>query len=167
MKCSCTASPWSGKQGIFRNVGEPFSQWTASEFRLSVRVLYTWLSVSILTSRESCQCSCVVLSVLVLVANCSGSVNRTATVAKQMTVLLVESSAGITAVKARMGRRNICEIKLELVGAVKLAGAPKAGDSVKGQIYNKAKLETTFRLDYSLHLFRYPPSLSLSLSHGQ
>ena len=72
------------------------------------------------------------LSVLVLVANCSGSVNRTATVAKQMTVLLVESSAGITAVKARMGRRNICEIKLELVGAVKLAGAPKAGDSVKG-----------------------------------
>ena len=38
--------------------------------------------------------------VFVMAAKCSGSANRNSTVAKQMTVLVVESSAGITAVKA-------------------------------------------------------------------
>jgi len=83
-----------------------------------------------------------------------------------MTVLVVESSAGITAVKAGVRRRNICEIKLELVGAVKLAGAPKADDSVKGQIYNKGEARNHFPLGLesaplSLHP---PPPNNLSLS---
>lgn len=85
-----------------------------------------------------------------------------------MTVLLVESPAGITAVKAGMGRRNICEIKVELVGAVKLAGAPKTDDSVKGQIYNKGEARNHFPLGLeSAHLSLPPPPLSLSLSRGQ
>lgn len=105
-----------------------------------------------------------------LAADCSGSVNREQQVAKQMTVLLVESSAGIAAVKAGVGRRSICEINLELVGAVKLAGAPKADDSIKGQIYNKSEARNHFPLGLeSAPLLLPPPNplthiLSLSLS---
>jgi hypothetical protein len=47
------------------------------------------------------------------------------------------------------------KIKLELVGAVKLASAPKTDDSVKGQIYNKDEA----RAYISLGL--------VPLSHGQ
>lgn len=45
-------------------------------------------------------------AVFVLAAKCSGSANRNSTVAKQMTVLLAESSAGITAVKAGVGEKK-------------------------------------------------------------
>ena len=84
-----------------------------------------------------------------------------------MTVLLVESSAGITAVKAGVGRRNICEIKLELVGAVKLAGAPKADDSVKGQIYSKGEAGNHFLLGLESAPLSLTLPPSLSLSRGQ
>jgi hypothetical protein len=87
-----------------------------------------------------------------------------------MTVLLVESSAGITAVKAGMGRRNICEIKLGLVGAVKLAGAPKVDDSVKGQIYNTDEARNHFPLGLESaplsllpHLFSLSRTINLAI----
>ena len=79
-----------------------------------------------------------------------------------MSILLVESSAGITLVEPGIERRNICEVKLELVGAVKLASSAETKDGVKGQIYNKGEARTRFPL-----VLESAPSSLLRPSHGQ
>jgi hypothetical protein len=63
-----------------------------------------------------------------------------------MAALLVECSVGITALGAGLEGRNIYGIKLELVEAVKLAGAPNRDDGVKGQIYNTSEARNHFPL---------------------
>jgi hypothetical protein len=56
---------------------------------------------------------------------------------------------------------------VELVGAVKLAGAPKADDGVKGQIYNRGEARNHFPLGLESAPLSLHPLPTISRSHGQ